>query len=284
MNTPRQPSARTRLFALLGDPVAHSHSPLIQNAALACHQLDGVYVALRCTAAHAPGLLRGLALAGGGGNVTAPHKQTAAAALDRATDMVRRTRACNTFWAEGSTVAGDNTDVEGFAKALENHFESPSGQHILLVGAGGAARSVVAALAAAQCARVDVLTRTPARIEELKQVAAETPLLIRAFDPDSPATYHLAVQATPMGLHPHDALPLTPELLQRVRGVLDLVYAHGLTPLVRAARAAGLPAFDGTEMLLQQAALAFERWWEREAPVSEMRRVLADPGAGPGRG
>jgi len=137
-------TARTRLFALLGDPVGHSLSPRFQNAALAALDLDGVYVALRAHAAELPGLLRGVALAGGGGNVTLPHKALAAQVVDRTTPAVERTGACNTFWAEDGMVWGDNTDVAGVAAAVRLVLGGPpAGARALLLGAGGAASAAL---------------------------------------------------------------------------------------------------------------------------------------------
>src|SRR5688572_30879377 len=98
--------------------------------------IDGVYTAIRCSSDDFAPLFRALARAGGGGNVTIPHKQAAAALLDRATEKVKQTGACNTFWSEGSSIVGDNTDVPGFLAALHNHFGSAAGQRVLLIGAG----------------------------------------------------------------------------------------------------------------------------------------------------
>jgi len=105
------PRASTRVFALLGNPVSHSRSPLLHNAAFAAAGLDAVYVALRCAPDDVRGLLRGLAMAGGGGNVTVPHKAAAALALDWAEAEVALTGACNTFWLVDGQVCGANTDV-----------------------------------------------------------------------------------------------------------------------------------------------------------------------------
>ncbi|MYK68366.1 MAG: hypothetical protein F4020_02005, partial [Gammaproteobacteria bacterium] len=106
------PPAGTRVFAILGNPVAHSLSPAIQNAALRAAGLDGRYVAIACQPEDVAPVMRTLARAGGGGNVTVPHKRRAAAALDDAAAAVGRTGACNTFWGEGARIRGDNTDVE----------------------------------------------------------------------------------------------------------------------------------------------------------------------------
>ncbi|HEV2149011.1 MAG TPA: hypothetical protein VGR37_16515, partial [Longimicrobiaceae bacterium] len=113
------PSAATRLVALLGSPVSHSLSPTLQNAAFRAAGVDAVYVALQCGSGELPGLLRGIARAGGAGNVTVPHKEASALLLERRTGAVERTGACNCFWLEEGQVCGDNTDVAGFAGAAK---------------------------------------------------------------------------------------------------------------------------------------------------------------------
>ena len=138
-------TARTRVFAILGDPIEHSLSPVIQNAAFREAGVDGVYVALHCDAEGMVGFMSGLGGAGGGGNVTLPHKEKAASVLDKASEAVRRTGACNTFWGENGKLCGDNTDVEGFGRALRYFLgDGPAGYRVLLLGAGGAARAVPA--------------------------------------------------------------------------------------------------------------------------------------------
>ncbi|MGB1780392.1 MAG: shikimate dehydrogenase, partial [Longimicrobiales bacterium] len=141
-------TSTTRVLTLLGDPVAHSASPELQNAAFRAAGVDGVYVAVRCAPDDLVGFMRGLARAGGGGNVTLPHKEKAATILDVRSEAVRRTGACNTFWGDDEgRVHGDNTDVEGFRRALKTFLEGPTaGIRVLLLGAGGVARAALAAL------------------------------------------------------------------------------------------------------------------------------------------
>ena len=138
-------TANTRVLTLLGDPVGHSASPEIQNAAFEASGVDGVYVAVRCAKDDLDGFMRGLARAGGGGNVTLPHKEKAASVLDVRSDAVRRTGACNAFWGdEAGKLHGDNTDVDGFCRALKVFLEGPiSGIRVLLLGAGGGARAAL---------------------------------------------------------------------------------------------------------------------------------------------
>jgi len=163
-------SGRTRVFALLGDPVAHSLSPVMHNAAFHALGLEAVYVALRCRAEALGPLVHALAAAGGGGNVTVPHKEIAAEAVHRLRDGARAVGACNTFWAVGDEVVGDNTDAEGFLEALES-LDPPSDSGWLIAGTGGSARAVIGA-ARERGARVAVLSRDPERQERFQDWAA----------------------------------------------------------------------------------------------------------------
>ncbi len=268
------PSASTRLFGLLGDPVSHSLSPAFQNAALRAAGLDGVYVALRCAPSEVEGLIRGIARAGGGGNVTVPHKEVAAAAVDRRTATVERTGACNTFWLQDGEVWGDNTDVAGARAAIRAVAGEETPESVLLIGAGGAARAALCALEGS-ARRVALLNRGLERAHELAARFASESLRIEVLSLDadlSDRRFDLAINSTSLGLRPSDPLPSTGGA--RFAAALDLVYAPNGTPWVHHVRAHGIPAADGKEMLLQQGAAAFRRWWRAEPPVDAMRAAL----------
>jgi len=267
----------TRLIALLGDPVSHSLSPRFQNAAFRAAGVDGVYLALRCSGADVPGLLRGIARAGGGGNVTVPHKAVAAESVELRTSAVERTGACNTFWLEDGKVCGDNTDVAGVRAAIRALIGDPAGARVLLVGAGGAARGAVAALLDDDVASIHLLNRTPARARDLVEAFPEGSALgiVTGVAELRGERFDLVINATSVGLHPGDPLPFEFDTVGGVGAALDLVYAPGETRWVREARAAGIPAADGIEMLLHQGAAAFERWWSRPAPLEVMRAALS---------
>jgi shikimate dehydrogenase len=220
-------NASTRLLALLGDPVRHSLSPVMHNAALRALKLDAVYVALRCSAQDLPALLKGIANAGGGGNITIPHKQIAAANVERATDAVRRTGACNTYWLEQGQVCGDNTDVEGFLRAIGAAFGNVSGARVLLLGAGGAARAVLAGLNALGVDSVHVLARTKTRAHEIASVLAGSTVRFKTGPTDATEDFDLVINATPLGIHDGDALPIPIERLGSETRVFDLVYRPG---------------------------------------------------------
>jgi shikimate dehydrogenase len=272
-------SAITRVLALLGDPVSHSLSPLLHNTAIRARFLDGVYVALRCSGDELPGLLRGLAHAGGGGNVTVPHKEAAFRAVDRRTAAAEATGAVNTFWLAQGEVWGDNTDVEGFTAAVRMLLgRSIAGGRVLVLGAGGAARAVVHAVASHAAERVVIVNRTGERARELAHrfAGGRTRIdVVASIGELGAGGFDLAVNATSLGLHPDDPLPLDPAAAPPIEAALDLVYGRaGETRWVRAMGAHGIPTADGTEMLLQQGAAAFRRWWSLDPPLDAMRAAL----------
>lgn len=268
-------SARTRLIALLGDPVEHSLSPQFQNAAIRELGLDAVYLALRCDGPSVPALLRGITLAGGAGNVTVPHKLRAWDAVDRRTPAADQTRACNTFWLHGGEIWGDNTDVAGFARAAESLLGAvPRGARVLVAGAGGAARAAVCALLDAGAAEIALVARNPQRAESLAR-GLGSPRSVRVGSEFPAGHWDLAVNATPLGLRADDPSPVPDEL--SFAAALDLVYRPGGTPWVRGLRARGVPAADGTEMLVQQGAAAFRCWFGVAPPLAAMRSALGLP-------
>ncbi len=270
-------TASTRSLTLLGDPVGHSKSPLVQNAAFAAAGVDGVYVAVRCALDDLQGFMRGLSRAGGGGNITLPHKERAASVVDVASPAVRRTGACNTFWGdEDGRVHGDNTDVDGFRNALKSFLEgSPAGIRVLLLGAGGAARAVLMALLEEDAGEVVIYNRTVERARAVaRRIGGQRARVAPILEDLRSESFELVVNATRLGLGESDPTPLDFDLLHRVGGAMDLVYRSKPTPFVRAAEALGIRATDGSEMLVQQAAASFERWWDEPAPVEIMRAAM----------
>lgn len=271
-------TAATRLLALLGDPIEHSASPAMQSAAIAHTGVDGVYVALQAGTEELAGLLRGIARAGGGGNITLPHKERAAGLLDEASDAVRRTGACNTFWGDASgKIHGDNTDVEGFRRAVRAFVpDSVKGRRVLLLGAGGAARAVLLGLIEEGVEEVTIFNRTAERARAVaRRIGGARARVVTALEELKEMDYGLVVNATRLGLEPSDPSPIDFDLLGRVRAALDLVYTQEPTAFLQAAARHGIQCTDGREMLVHQGAVAFERWWGVEAPVGVMRDALS---------
>ena len=256
---------RTRVFALLGDPVAHSLSPAMQNAAFRVLGLDAVYVPLACSGDDVVSLMRSLASAGGGGNVTVPHKEVAAGGLDRASERVARGGTCNTFWWEDGALRGDTTDVDGILAAVDRL--GADAEAWLVIGTGGSARAVAEA-ARLRGARLAVVSRNPARRADFVSRAAG--LGVGAAAPEE-AT--LVINATPLGLRANDPLPLPLSATPGAVAALDMVYRPGCTPWVREHRLAGRRADDGREVLVAQGAAALARWFPLHDPPVEVMRA-----------
>lgn len=265
--------ASTRVLAILGDPVGHSLSPTIHTAAARALGLDAVYVALRVDAASFPAVFAGLGAVGLAGNVTLPHKEAAERLVARKTDLCARVGACNTFWTERGVLVGDNTDVTGIGACLRA-LGADGADRWLVVGTGGSARAV--AIAAAEAgAHLLVRSRQPSRAEAFADWAATRGVHAQALRATRIAA-DVVINATPLGLNGDDPLPLDPAQANGVRLALDLVYAPGETPWVRALRAAGATAQDGRELLVQQGAAAFARFFpDRAAPLEVMRAAVA---------
>ena len=261
-------------YAVLGDPVSHSLSPAIHNAAFRAGGRSARYLARRVSAQQCGPVLRELALKGGGGNVTVPHKERVVSFLDRRSPAVSATGACNTFWAEEGLVWGDNTDVEGFLGtwgAAVNGMRG--GLRALVLGAGGAARAVVCALLQApRVERVLLWNRTPGRAAALALHFSDDRIThvreLRSLGAD------VLVNATSVGLDGHGMPVDLADLRAGPRRIIDLVYGRDRTPLCRQARELGIPAVDGREMLVRQAEAAYARWFGEPPPRGVMARVL----------
>jgi len=264
--------ASARLLAVLGDPVAHSLSPVMHNAAIDALGLDAVYVALRTPAAELATVLRALAAVDAAGNVTVPHKAAVEGYVARKTELCQRVGACNTFWTERGALVGDNTDVPGVVAALRAlGGGAERAERWLLIGTGGSARAVAIAAADAG-ARLRVRSRDPGRARDfVAWAAARGAAADAAAERGEPCD--VVINATPMGLTAKDAMPISPSALNGARAALDLVYARGETPWVRALRGTGLAAADGREVLVHQGAAAFSRFFPNETPPVEVMRA-----------
>jgi len=290
-------SGSTRVIGLLGDPVAHSRSPQIHNAAFAACGLDYVYVPLPVAPAGLPAAVAGLrALGLRGANVTVPHKIAAAGLLDELDETAAALGAVNTIVAEDGRLRGLNTDVAGFARALAEVWQPPgpgaaapqaraadakgsaAAPRALLLGAGGAARAVALALADLGLVTT-VVNRDLAKAERLVEtIVAARPRAQLAAAPltalGAPlvGAHDLLVNATSLGLPGTGKVPAAlADNVLRGQVVVDLVYGEGPTDLLAAARARGAGTVDGLSMLIWQAAAAFELWTGVPAPVQVMR-------------
>lgn len=304
---PQTIDGATALVGVLGDPVRHSLSPVMHNAALTKLGLNWAYLALPTPAAELAGVLRALeALDCRGLNVTLPHKQAVAALADTLSPLAQRLGAVNTLVrrVEGGWF-GTNTDVEGFLAPLRDGNGSAHwpGQRALVLGCGGSARAVVAGCAELNLERITVAGRRAATLEPFIESCRPWAPGIEALvwdDTDDPgsgplsialAQADLVVNTTPLGMAAADdpaaamGCPLGPGQLDRLRPdamVYDLIYTPRPTRLLREAAARGSRSLDGLEMLVQQGAAALRLWSGQQlVPVESMRRAALERLEGP---
>lgn len=264
-------TARTHVVGVIGDPVGHSLSPVIHNAAFEALGLDWVYAAFPVPAgrgAAAVEAVRTLGLAGL--NVTMPHKADVAAAVDSLSPTAAALGAVNTVYRSGNDLWGDSTDGVGFLDTLRNDEAfDPAGSRVVVFGAGGAARAVVLALAAAGASDIAVVNRTRSRAEAAANLAGPAG---RVGTDDDVERADLVVNATPVGMAGElaGAVPLDPLRLHAGQVVADLVYAPARTPLLVAAKERGCVAVSGLGMLIHQAAHSFRLWTGEDPPLEVM--------------
>jgi shikimate dehydrogenase len=273
---PWTPSGATRLAAVIGHPVRHSRSPALANAAFRAAGLDWTMVAFDVAEGDAEAAIAAArTLSIGGLMVTMPHKAAVIPALDALTPAARALGAVNSIsWVDGALV-GHNTDGEGLVGSLRHdHHVDVAGRRCVVLGAGGAARSVVHALAGAGAAEVVVVNRTAARAEAAAGLAGPVG---RIGQPTDVAAADLVVNATSVGMGaPAGAsgpVPCPVELLGPHQVVVDLVYQPLVTPLLAAAEARGARAVDGVGMLVHQAARSLERWTGTAPDLDVMHRA-----------
>ena len=262
----------TRLV-LLGHPVARSISPRIQTAALRAANIPLTYSAVDVATESLDAMLRDLAADRAAGNVTIPHKEAVAARCASLTPLAARVGAVNTFWHEQGRLVGDNTDVGGLDATVRALLGGAvRGARVALIGAGGAAAAVLAAAEGWGSARVKLYNRHMPRAEHLAQRFPSVATVATSLG-DALADATLIVNATPVGML-GDEHPAPVELLPAGAAVFDLVYRANETAWVTAARQAGHRAADGMGMLVEQGALAFERWFGVTADRAAMWRAM----------
>lgn len=277
-------SGATAVYGIVGDPVAHSLSPSMQNAAFEAVGLDCVYVPFLLTrgaADVAAVAVRRMGLCGL--NVTVPHKVDIIPFLDSLDPSAQRVGAVNTVVKEEGKLRGYNTDAPGFARSLDSFGVDVKCKEVLVLGAGGAARAVVSSLLELG-ARVVVLNRDVARAQRLaRDVAAEMDCGIACGTiSDSCLEEHmpgcaLLVNTTSVGMYPNcQESPCPPRFFHRDLTVCDIVYNPTDTLLLSEARKCGARVITGDEMLVQQGALAFELWMGITAPVEIMRSKVRE--------
>lgn len=277
-------------LAVLGHPVAHSRSPAMQSAALAELGLaeEWSYEAIDVAPQDFERLVRAMPGEGfAGANVTVPHKEAALALADTASQAARQIGAANTLSFDGGGIRADNTDAPGLLAAIAALPSAPSGGRALVLGAGGAARAAIWALARGgadvdlAALAVDVWNRTPARAARAHaELGGRAELGGGPVEAPRQQDYELIVNTTSVGLRGEDPfaeLPLREDDFASGQIVVDMVYGEGLTRLLAAATAAGATTLDGIEVLVRQGALSLELWTGgRTAPLDVMRDAARD--------
>ena len=258
---------------LLGDPLGHSLSPAMQNAAFRAAGLDWEYVLyetpreeLRAAVAR----LRAEDCAGA--NVTIPHKEAVVEWLDDLSDGARRIGAVNTIVKRGDKLIGENTDLYGFLQSLRDADVDPRGARGVILGAGGAAHAVAFALAEAEASSLVILNRTESRARSLAAVLGKhhPQLEITVNRNGALGRANLIVNTTPIGMPPREDQSPMPGTFPRGAVVFDLVYLPAQTRFLRDAERAGARTIGGIGMLVHQGAAAFELWTGRDAPTQVM--------------
>jgi shikimate dehydrogenase len=270
-------SGHTRVAGVIGDPVAHSRSPAIMNAAFAAAGLDWVYVAFPARAGRgnqAVKAARDLGLVGL--NVTMPFKADAAWACDELSPAATALRAVNVVTVDPSgRLLGSSTDGPGFVRSVREQGLDPTGRRVLVCGAGGAARAIVVALGEAGADVTVGARRRDAADTAAGLVMGASSAVLSTIDPGA---FDLVVNATPLGMQGEDG-PVDTELLNPSQLVVDTVYHPMETPFLAACRARGIPCTNGLGMLVHQAALAFEQWTGIDAPLDAMRAAAMEHGS-----
>lgn len=263
--------------ALIGDPVDHSLSPVMHNAAFQALGIDAVYELWHTPLADLPqrvDSVRGEDILGA--NVTVPHKQDVFDLVDAATDTAQRIGAVNTILPVGNGLLGDNTDAYGFATSLREEIATLPDGLVLVIGAGGASRAVLVALEEMGFEAIALANRTRSRAEDLIDALRlrNTRVIDLAEIPATMPDAGLVINATSIGWH-EDLSPVSPDHLALTRHAavaVDLTYRD--TPFLQAARAAGYQGIDGLGMLIHQGARSFALWTGQEPPVEVMRQAV----------
>jgi len=281
-------SGKTTLVGIIGSPVSHSLSPAMHNAAFAALGLDWLYVPFPVCREKLPAAVCGLAALGVAGfNVTIPHKVAILPLLDSISPEAELIGAVNTVAVKDGRLTGFNTDGVGLLAALTGKLGfSAAGRSVLVLGAGGAARSAVAALASAGAARVEVANRSLEKARELVSLLSErlpetsfsADSLRRLADPRYLESFDLIVNTTSVGMAGDSFADLRLARLKPGLVVYDMVYAPPVTPLLAEAAACGVPAANGLAMLVSQGEAAFSIWTGVTPPAGCMEQALSGRG------
>lgn len=278
-------TGKTKLLGVIGDPIEHSLSPVMHNAAIAHMGLDYVYLPLPVQTADLGVAIAGFTAIGlQGFSVTIPHKQAIISVLSEVSAIAKLVGAVNTVWRTEQGWSGTNTDVEGFIAPLQALNRDWSQTTPVILGHGGAARAVVVGCVKLGCAEIHVVGRNVQKLSQFQQSWVNAPLLVTLNVhrweelPELIPQAELFVNTTPVGMYPNvEQSPLDAAAMQLLRpGAIayDLIYTPNPTQFLRQAKQQGAIAIDGLEMLVQQGAAALKIWVGQMPPVDIMRHSL----------
>lgn len=281
-------TGKTKLLGIIGDPVEHSLSPVIHNAAIASLKLDYIYVPFPVKQGDLNRAIAGFdAVDLKGFSITIPHKQEIIPLLTEITADAANIGAVNTVWRTAKGWKGTNTDALGFIAPLKTMSRDWTHTTPVILGNGGAARAVIAGLTNLGCPEIHVVGRNLDKLAKFHQSWSHAPkiaslLKIHSWNNLSsliPAA-DLLVNTTPVGMSPHlDASPVEQNLMQRLKSdaiAYDLIYTPNPTQFLKLAQAQGAIVIDGLEMLVQQGVAALEIWLQQSVPVDVMRNSLKE--------
>ena len=267
-----------KTFAVIGDPINHSLSPNIHSAAFRELNLDCSYIAYRIPKEELEEGIEGLKkIKIDGFNVTIPHKVEMMKYLDKIDESCSLIGAVNTVENKDGTLKGYNTDMDGFLEPLKKRNVDISNSNVLLLGAGGAARAIVAGFAKEKAKIITIANRTIEKANNLAEFAQKISLNSNAITIDqveeSAKNYNIIVNATSIGLK-NESSPISPEGIGEKTVVYDIVYMPMHTDFLKKAKEKNATVIFGYEMLLGQAVRAFEIWHDMEAPYNAMKKAL----------
>jgi shikimate dehydrogenase len=275
-------NGRTRIVGIFGDPIAHTRSPTMQNAAFQACNLPYVYVPYLVHPSELSKAVQGIrALNLAGINVTVPHKERIVGYLDSLSEEAELCGAVNTVVNRDGHLFGDNTDGRGFLQSLREYGLSPKQGEVILIGAGGSGRAVLVSLLRAGYGPITIVNRTVANAQLLARSYRHlgkneiSALSLDALQsPQLPERASLVINSTSVGLHGEEFFPLSYKASPRTCLFYDLLYRSKPTSFLHGAKMARRSTLDGREMLLHQGALAFTLWTEMPAPLQVMKRAL----------
>ena len=281
-------TGKTQVLGIIGDPVEHSLSPVMHNAAIAKLGLDYIYVPFPVAPDNLKQAILGFtAVNVQGFSITIPHKQNIIPLLTEITKDAVNIGAVNTVWRTATGWKGTNTDAFGFIAPLKKIERDWTKATPVILGHGGAARAVIAGLANLGCPEIHVVGRNPDKLARFYQSWQHTPTIIsllKIHNWDNLASLvaaaDLLVNATPIGMSPNtDETPVNVNLMQKLKPqaiAYDLIYTPNPTQFLKLAQAQGNIAIDGLEMLVQQGVAALEIWLQQSVPVDTMRNSLRE--------